>query len=262
MVSAVEAGRARPELGATRFADVRRFASIGSTNAWLVGQARQGAPEGLVAVADHQEAGRGRLGRTWSDRPGAALLVSVLLRPALSAERLHLASVVVALAAADACLDQAGVVPQLKWPNDLLLDSRKLAGVLAEGVVEGGQVRAVVVGLGLNLRWPEDPPPDMAAGGISLDQRVGWEVDRDRILTALLVALEPRYAALADEAGQAAQAGEYRRRCATLGQVVRIEMMDETFTGTVVDVTAEGHLLVDVGTCLRRVTAGDVVHLR
>ena len=218
--------------------DVRRFDEIDSTNTWVMAQARAGAAEGLVAVADHQTAGRGRLGRAWTARPGAALLMSVLLRP----DRItHLVTACVALAARDACEEVAGIRPALKWPNDLLLDDLKVAGVLAEA--EGG---AVVVGIGLNLAWA---PP----GGAVLGERV----DRDALLAALLDALGRWYGA-----GWQAVGREYRQSCATIGRLVRVELADETFTGRAADIDADGHLLVDVGMCLREVAAGDVVHLR
>ena len=197
-----------------------------------------------MAVADHQTAGRGRLGRTWEAPAGASLLMSVLLKPDLAPERRHLATAAVALAGA-AAIEDAG--PNLKWPNDLLIGDRKVAGVLAE--VDAGMI---VVGIGINLNWEGDPP----ANGIAVNQVVGHAVDRDAVLDALLAALDARYG---DWDGVAK---EYRRRCATLGRDVRVELADETFTGTAADVTDDGHLLVDVGVCLRTVTAGDVVHLR
>jgi BirA family biotin operon repressor/biotin-[acetyl-CoA-carboxylase] ligase len=207
-------------------------------------EARRGAREGVVAVADHQTAGRGRLGRTWEAPAGASLLMSVLLRPDLPPERRHLVTTAVALAGA-AAIAEAG--PVLKWPNDLLIGDRKVAGVLAE--VDGD---AVVVGIGINLNWEGDPP----AGGIAVNQVVDHPVQRDVILAALLTELNARYG------NWDAVAVEYRRRCATIHRQVRIELADETFTGVVADINDDGHLLVDVGTCLRTVSAGDVVHLR
>jgi BirA family biotin operon repressor/biotin-[acetyl-CoA-carboxylase] ligase len=204
--------------------------------------------EGVVAVADHQTAGRGRLGRTWEAPAGASLLLSVLLRPALEPGRLHLVTAAVALAAAEACEQVAGVRPDLKWPNDLLVDDRKLAGVLAEA-----DLPAVVVGIGINVNWGATDVPN---GGVALDQCAGRPVERGAVLDGLLVALESRVTDW-DAVGT-----EYRQRCATVGRLVRIDLGDETFTGTVADVSDEGHLLVDVGMCIRTVTAGDVVHLR
>ncbi|MBA3654459.1 MAG: biotin--[acetyl-CoA-carboxylase] ligase [Actinobacteria bacterium] len=210
----------------------------------MLDEARRGAPEGTVAVADHQTAGRGRLSRTWEAPAGASLLTSILLRPDLAPDRRHLVTAAVALAGAIAI---AVAEPQLKWPNDLLIGSRKVAGVLAE--VDGD---AVVVGIGINLNWDGDPP----ANGIAVNQVVGHAVDRDAVLDALLAALDERYGNWADVAS------EYRSSCSTLHRAVRVEMADETFTGVAADVSDDGHLLVDVGSCLRTVSAADVVHLR
>ena len=217
-----------------------------STNRVALDLARDGGPEGLVVVAGHQRSGRGRRGRSWEAAPGSSLLVSVLLRPALPPEGLHLTVAAVALGAADACADVAGFRPALKWPNDLVVGDAKLAGILAE--VEGG---AVVVGLGLNVSasapWPE--------GAVAAEAAAGRSVDRDALLGALLASLAARYG------DWPAVASEYRRACGTLGRTVRVELPDETFTGTAADLTDDGHLLVDVGMCLRTVVAGDVVHL-
>lgn len=219
---------------------MRRFEEIDSTNTWLLEQARAGASEGLVAVADHQTAGRGRLNRTWEAPPGANLLVSILLRPVLPTDRLHLVTAAVGLAAAEAAESVAAVVPDLKWPNDLLVGDAKLGGILAESALP-----SVVVGLGLNVAWA---PPGAA--------RLGEGVSRDDVLEALLDRLATR---MADWDGVAR---DHRRRCSTIGQTVRVELADETFSGVAADITDDGHLLVDVGVCLRPVSVGDVVHLR
>jgi BirA family biotin operon repressor/biotin-[acetyl-CoA-carboxylase] ligase len=255
---------ARSALDTTRFRDVRWFPEIDSTNRYLLDEARAGAPEGVVAVADHQSAGRGRLDRTWTAPAGATLLTSILLRPPLPPDYLYLVSAAVALAAADACRAVAGVQPEVKWPNDLLVEGRKLAGVLAEADLGGPAGPAVVVGIGLNANWPGELPPELADIATSLDRAGGAPVDRTRLLVELLRGLESRYAPLLD-GGAPARAGlasEYRRRCATLGRTVRVELADESFTGAATDVTDEGHLLVSTAACLRTVSAGDVVHLR
>src|ERR1700733_5245320 len=133
--------------------DVRWFESLGSTNSYLLEQAADGAFEGLVAVADHQWAGRGRLDRRWESPPGSSLLTSILFRPTFDPSELHLCTAAVALAAAEACRRVAGVGAVIKWPNDLLVGDAKLAGVLAEVEFESTSC-AVVVGLGLNVDWP------------------------------------------------------------------------------------------------------------
>ena len=219
--------------------DVRRFESIDSTNTWVMAQARAGAPEGLVAVADHQSAGRGRLARTWEAPPGTGLLCTVLLRPPVVS---HLVVAAVALAARDAALTVAGVRAGLKWPNDLVVDEAKLAGVLAEA--EAG---AVAVGLGMNVRWA---PPGAT--------RLGEGVSPGEVLEEMLEALAHWYHCA--EAAEVARA--YRKACVTIGRPVRVELTEGPLAGVAADVDDEGHLLVDVGMCLRTVAAGDVVHVR
>ncbi len=255
----------------TRFTDVRRFGTIDSTNRYLLDEARAGAPEGVVAVADHQTAGRGRLGRRWLAPPGANLLASVLLRPGLPPERGQLAASVVAVAAAEAVGDVAGGEVGIKWPNDLLAaDGRKVAGVLAEADVAAaspapGLNPAIVVGIGINVNWPEtdtDLGPELVGSATSLCQQAGHRVDSPALLDALLAYLEPRVADLGTEAGQARQAADLLARCTTVGTRVRVELAGETLEGTATGITPDGHLTVDVGGRPRTVVAGDVVHLR
>jgi BirA family biotin operon repressor/biotin-[acetyl-CoA-carboxylase] ligase len=219
-----------------RFTDVRRFESIDSTNRWLLDEARAGAPEGVVAVADYQTAGRGRLGRTWDAPPGGCLLCSVLTRPDLPAERLHLVTAAMALAAADVVRGITGEVPEVKWPNDLLLGGRKLAGILAEA-----DLPAVVVGIGLNVTWA----PEGAAC-------MGEWVTREEVLSELLIRFDDLYGDW-DEV-----ASSYRAQCATVGKRVRVDLGGESFEGVAEAVTPEGHLVV----AGRVVTAGDVHHHR
>ena len=251
-----------------RFGDIRWLHSVDSTNRYLLDEARAGAPEGVVAVADHQEAGRGRLGRRWEAPPGANLLCSILLRPDLPVASRHLLSTVVALAAADACQAVAGVTPVFKWPNDLpAADGRQLAGVLAEADAPGrpGLPASVVVGIGVNVGWPgsdADLPAELVGRATSLSQEAGRPVERESLLADLLVSLEPRVTALGTAAGRSAQADELRRRCATVGARVRIQLANGSFDGTATGVTDEGHLVVATPSGTRTVVAGDVVHLR
>ena len=213
-------------------------------------------------VADHQTAGRGRLGRTWQAPPGASLLVTVLLRPALPPSEVHLVTIAAGLAAVDACEAVTGVVPGLKWPNDLVIErdgaTRKLAGLLSESIVAGGRIDAVALGMGLNVQWPEVLPDELASIATALNHEAGHDVERDAVLEAWLERLGRRY----DAFDAVAMLAEYRRRCVTLGREVRAELAFETVTGTATDVDADGHLLVDTPDGRRVITAGDVVHLR
>jgi BirA family biotin operon repressor/biotin-[acetyl-CoA-carboxylase] ligase len=231
-----------------------------STNADLLQAARDGAPHGTVLVADHQTAGRGRQGRTWSAPPGSGLLCSVLLRPGRDAV-LAGATWSVGLAARAACAETAGVTPDLKWPNDLLVGPRKLAGVLAESVAASGAVAAVVVGLGLNVRWTAPPPDEVAARAISLSEAAGRAIPRDALLRAFLAALAP----LLDEWRDAPDRllARYRAGLATLGRRVRVATAQGELVGTARDVAGDGALLVvDEDGTVHALHAGDVVHLR
>ncbi|HWF22920.1 MAG TPA: biotin--[acetyl-CoA-carboxylase] ligase [Acidimicrobiales bacterium] len=276
-----------PGPAGTRFAEVRWFEALDSTNRYLLNEARRGAPEGLVVVADHQSAGRGRLGRRWEAPRAANLLVSILLRPRLPVDARHLASAVVALAAADACQALSGVAVEVKWPNDLLVGGRKLAGVLAEADVGAEDRSPIVVGIGINVAWPPRPSgdrtdpetadqtapdaastlrtevTDVADTATSLLRECGQPVDRAQLLERLLVGLEPRVAALDSPGGRSGQAADLQDRCSTIGARVRVDTATASFVGTALSVTVQGHLVVDVDhQGPRTVVVGDVIHLR
>jgi BirA family biotin operon repressor/biotin-[acetyl-CoA-carboxylase] ligase len=240
--------------------DIRRFAEIESTNTYLSDQARSGAPEGTVAVADHQTAGRGRLDRRWEAPPGASLLMSVLFRPDLAAAELHLGTAAVALAALAACHEVAGVEATIKWPNDVMVGPHKLAGVLAEAEFHDGAVQWVVIGMGINVAWPG---PE-GVGGTCLDlERPGQTpVARDALLDAVLASLSPRRAQLDTEEGRHQLAAELRTCCSTLGSQVRVELAAGDVSGLAEEIDEAGHLIVQTAAGRRTISAGDVVHLR
>jgi len=262
--------------------DVRRVASTGSTNSDVMELARHGEAEGVVLVADHQTAGRGRAGRTWTAPPGASLLCTVLLRPPSGVA--PLVTFALAVAAAEAVEAVAGVRPGLKWPNDLVVEStgpdgsvrtRKLAGILAEAEWPAGSHIAagyrepapheratVAAGIGLNVAWPDELPDELVDIAVALNHVTDVPVTRDEVLDELLDHLEVRYGALVS--GRADDVLEaWRARSATLGRQVRIDLGADDLVGRAVDVTADGHLVVEPLEGGRRTIAvGDVVHLR
>ncbi len=254
----------------TRFTDVRQVAETGSTNRDLLAEAAAGAPEGVVLVADHQTEGRGRLDRTWEAPPGASLLVSVLLRPTLAPQDAFLVTAAGAVAACQACNEVAGCFPGIKWPNDLVIVAgdrfagRKLAGILAESVVSDGRLGAVVLGMGLNVNWPEVLPAELADTATALDHVVGHPVDREALLVAWLRHLEGWLAALETAQGRGALVERVRELSATLGRRVRVEQPGGSVQGRAVDITEAGHLVVapDGDVEPLELTVGDVIHLR
>jgi BirA family biotin operon repressor/biotin-[acetyl-CoA-carboxylase] ligase len=231
---------------------------VDSTNRYALDAARAGEPEGLVVVADHQHAGRGRLGRTWDATPGSSLLVSVLLRPRRTVDELHLCTAAVALAMADAVGEVAGFQPALKWPNDLLGDGRKLAGVLAEADLGGsGAVRAVVIGIGINV-GADAISRELEATATACEVVAGRAVDRRSLFDAFLAHLGTRL-----DTADGALLDDYRARLATLGVRVRVERAVGPIEGVASTVDDLGGLVLvtsDGGTVT--ISAGDVVHLR
>ncbi|CAB4890960.1 unannotated protein [freshwater metagenome] len=220
---------------------VRAVAETGSTNADLLAAGAAGAPHRTVLAAGHQTAGRGRLDRRWEAPAGANLLVSILLREV--PEFAHELTQRIALAAQAACQSVANVDAALKWPNDLLVDGAKLAGVLAQtGTSPAGDF--VVVGIGINVGWA---PPDAA--------QLGASVSPGQVLHAMLAAYDALPESITDR---------YREQLATIGQQVRVELPgDRLLVGRAIDVEPDGRLVVlDDCAITHRIDTGDVIHLR
>ncbi len=237
------------------------LAETGSTNADVLGEARRGAPEGLVIAAETQTTGRGRQGRSWRSLPGGALTFSVLLRPGQvrPAARGWL-PLLAGVSVAGALHRVAAVDARLKWPNDVLAGDGKLAGILAE---QAGD--AIVVGIGLNVGGQAADLP--AATATSLELLGAGRTDRTELLSEILSQLEHWYLAWRETAGDASACGlrgEYLRLSATIGQVVRVELPGgKLLTGVAADLDGTGRLRVAAdGGDLVPVSAGDVIHLR
>ncbi len=229
---------------------VEVLTTTGSTNAVVAARALAGEPSGLVVVAEAQTAGRGRLDRSWTSPPRAGLTLSVLVRPDLPPVRWPWLPLLTGLAVATALREQAGLEAELKWPNDVLVDDRKLCGVLAE-VPEPG---AAVLGIGLNVTTRADElPADAPTRPTSVALAGGSTTDRDTLMRAVLRSLGD---VLADVD---AARSVYRERCSTLGRSVRLQLPGDTSVeGVAQEVDDVGRLVVG-GTAYG---AGDVVHLR
>jgi BirA family transcriptional regulator, biotin operon repressor / biotin---[acetyl-CoA-carboxylase] ligase len=239
-----------------------------STNAALAARARAGEPAGLVLVAEHQTAGRGRLDRVWVTPPRAALTFSVLVSPVeVPLARWPWLPLLTGLAVVDGVRAAAAVETSLKWPNDVLAGPDKVAGILVErlerpaGAMAGAVAGAVaVVGVGLNVSATrEELPVDTAT---SLSVAGATSLDRTRLLTAVLDAFAVRYDAWRAAAGNGLRA-PYLQASSTVGRQVRVELPGGgRLRGRAEDVDEEGRLRVDDGTRVHALGAGDVVHVR
>lgn len=251
------------------FAKPTVFASIDSTNRYLVDRARAGELEGAVAVADFQEAGRGRLGRSWIAGPGSSLLCSMLFRPTVAITHANIVSTIVALGARAAIGDLTGIEPVLKWPNDLLVDEKKVAGLLGE-IVTFPSGYALVVGIGINLIWRDGVLPtgagvdlaDLFERATTLYEISGIVVDRAELLERMLLAIERDYLAIAEAGVEAKIMDRYRAACGTIGRRVRVEARDKSYIADALGVSDEGRLIVRVGAEVEELDAADVIHLR
>jgi BirA family biotin operon repressor/biotin-[acetyl-CoA-carboxylase] ligase len=228
-----------------------------STNDRARELADAGASHGEVVVAESQSAGRGRRGRNWASPPGRNLYLSVILRPNLPPQRAPEITLVASVAACDACR-KAGVEVGIKWPNDLLVGGRKVAGILTELSAEPDLVHWVVLGIGVNLNsGPGDFPAELRGQATSLSIERGQPVPRALFAAALLSELEQwldRHAA--EGFGPIREA--WRERSVTLGREVRVDAEGGEISGVAEDIDASGALLVRGKSGLARVVSGDV----
>jgi len=236
---------------------VEHFDVIDSTNTWVSARALEGTPEGLVAVAEFQSAGRGRLDRRWESPAGASLLCSILLRPDVGPDLLQLVVASVALSARSALVRLSGVRPALKWPNDLIVNEAKIAGLLAE-IVSVDERLAVVVGIGVNLT--DEGPANVLATSVRAES--GVTITAPALLDILLEELESRRELLDSADGQRSLREEYQRALVTLGQIVRVERTNDVVIGKAVGVSEYGELLVGWKGEVIAISVGDVVHVR
>lgn len=236
--------------------------SVPSTNAVATERAREGAPEGTVVVAEHQTAGRGRLDRTWEAPPRSSLVFSVLLRPTVPATSWPWLPLLTGHTVAKTLRSRGYAAAAVKWPNDVLLGERKVAGILVERV-DTPDGPAAVVGIGLNVsQRPEEIP---VPTGTSLALESGEEPDRTTLLVALLTGLREAYDAwqAGGADGVARLRSSYAAACVTVGQQVRVELPSgETLQGRATGVDDAGRLVVLGPAGESVVGAGDVVHVR
>jgi BirA family biotin operon repressor/biotin-[acetyl-CoA-carboxylase] ligase len=218
--------------------------SVPSTQDVVRQAARDGAAEGLAVVAGQQTAGKGRSGRSWWSPPSGGIYLSLLLRPDLPGDLVSWTTMALGLGAAEAIEAECGLHADIKWPNDLQLHGRKLAGVLAEGAFTGNRLDYIVAGIGLNVAVDFGDRPELADIGASLHKAVGGPVDVAALLAALLARTEAHY--LAMRAGHSPLAA-WQARLHTLGQPVVAHLAGgRTLRGVASAVLPDGGLRIDL----------------
>lgn len=232
---------------------LRYYPSIGSTNTEAMALAKAGAAEGTLLLTDHQTAGRGRIGRIWQSLPAQQLQFSLILRPTFPPHFLVMAS---ALSVMEAIRAVAHLDAAIKWPNDVLIQGRKVAGILIEASGD-----SVVLGIGLNVNSTLAGEPELAVRATTLADALGYPLSREALAATLLTTLDRFYAELqhGGDAAQRAVWGTWRAHLETLGRAVIIHQTAEEVRGTAEDVDETGCLIVRQpdGTP-RTITWGDV----
>ena len=236
---------------------IYHFETAESTNDIAKVLGREGAAEGTMVLAETQTAGRGRLGRSWLSPKGAGLYVSLLLRPPLPPHELPLITLSTAVSVVRALARAVGVTPGIKWPNDLILNGKKLGGILTEMETESDQIRYLVVGMGLNVNNP-DFPPELGGRATSLLKEEGKSFHRLTILKAWLEEFETLY-------GQFLARGfpeileEWKRHSVTLGRYVTVRQGPRQIEGLAIRVTPDGALLLETARGEEvKVTSGEI----
>jgi BirA family biotin operon repressor/biotin-[acetyl-CoA-carboxylase] ligase len=246
---------------------VHYLRTVDSTSSKLKALAQDGAAAGTVVLADEQTGGRGRTGRTWFSPAGLGVWMSVLLRWELSAERLAPLSIAAAISVADALRELTGLDVRVKWPNDLLVDGRKLGGLLVESIQTAGEsVQSAVLGIGLNANLAEtDLPAELVGIATSLRVALGRPVPRLELLRTMLLALEQCFERYERE-GIEGFRERWKELSSTLGREVTVTpsvpsagAAEPIATGTVIGLAESGALLLtDSSGTRREIWFGDI----
>ncbi len=248
-------------LGAGLFGrTIHYFPEIDSTNSYARERAESGAGEGEVVVAESQSQGRGRLGRRWESPPFANLYVSILLRPKLSPAHVAQITLMAAVALAEVVEGFVPEKPAIKWPNDILIGGKKLAGILTEGACSAERVEYVILGIGVNLNYAYSAmPEEIRRSATSVLEAAGRPVQRESFLQRLIQGIERCYGEL-EQAGFDALAARWESYFAWRGRRVRVELLDQVTAGTATGIDRDGALvIVDDGGSAQRILAGDVI---
>lgn len=246
----------------TRFigADIYLFDAIDSTNSHAHKLAKEGAKEGTVVLSESQSKGKGRLGRSWFSPSGVNIYLSVILRPQMPSSKITLLTFAAAIAVAKAIRDIAGLDADIKWPNDILIKGKKVAGILSEMDAKSDAVRFVVIGIGINVNLDiKDIPSELIDKATSIKIETNITIDRMNLICRVLENLEEWYNIF--ERNRVNDIiDEWKRLAITIGRDVKVQSGNSFIEGRAVDIDENGALLIkDSDGIIQRALSGDVI---
>lgn len=233
---------------------------LDSTNKKAKELAEAGCPHGTLVTADGQEAGVGRRGRSWSSEKGQGIYMSLVLKPKLEANRASMLTLVAAMAVAKAIGEltkNSGVLPFIKWPNDIVIRGKKVCGILTEMTMKENKVGYIVVGIGVNV-YNTDFPEEIAHRASSLKLELGDGVPRERLIVQILLEFEKYYGLFLQEGDLKLLMEEYQQMSANIGQSVTVLDPGGAYEGVAKGITKDGELMVDTPEGTRLVSSGEV----
>jgi BirA family biotin operon repressor/biotin-[acetyl-CoA-carboxylase] ligase len=234
-----------------------RYDEVDSTNDVVESLAKEGAPEGTTVMAERQRQGRGRQGRAWFSPGRGNLYVSVLLRPKISATDLPALVPAFGLGVAEALEEFVSVRAELKWPNDVLVRGRKIAGILTESVIQGGEVNYVVVGIGVNLNI-DNLPEDLADTATSVRLEIGTQVDHEAFVPVFFRQLDLVYRRFNSQ-GFAALTDAWNTRDALRERQVRLDTGMHILEGIAKGINPSGALILETPEGRQQISAGEIL---
>jgi BirA family biotin operon repressor/biotin-[acetyl-CoA-carboxylase] ligase len=253
--SAIRAGLSTRRIGTT----IHLFQEVDSTNDEAAALAGSGETDGAIVIAEAQRLGRGRIGRRWQSPKGLGLYLSVILRPTIPPHDAPVLTLMGAVAGTEAIERTTGLVTAIKWPNDLIVNGRKVGGMLGEMAVEGSRLLHVILGIGINVNQTEaDFDGELRQTASSLRAEAGHPVDRTAIVRAFCESLDGWYERFLCD-GPLPILEHARRRCLTLGRQVTARFGDQEISGLAVELDDDGRLVIrDAMGASHRLLAGDV----
>lgn len=251
----IQAGLGTEQIGK----EIYTLPQASSTNEVAFRLALKGAEEGTAVLAELQTKGKGRMGRTWESPAGLNIYLSIILRPRMVPSKTPLITLMAAVACAEAIDEVAGLLPAIKWPNDLLLEGKKLGGILTEADMELDTINFVVVGIGINVNMTRlSFPPSIKDTATSLQEALGREISRIALIQAILRHMEQWYERLR-QGGGAEITSRWKELSLVRGQQIEVTSLEEVVRGTALDIDEDGALLVQTdNTTIKKVVAGDV----